>query len=65
MLIPSLQAVFQGAEGGAVAGHSASLMVRFWMPNEILKVLSYSSDAEFTMSMMFDRTASLLGNLEV
>lgn len=52
------QAIFQGADAGAVAGHAASLMVRFCSPSVMLKLSSYCTEAELICVMMFDRAAS-------
>jgi hypothetical protein len=54
-----LQAEFQGAEVGAVAGHAESLIVRFRRPRVMLKALSYWADARAIWEIICDRTAAV------
>jgi hypothetical protein len=50
-----LQPTFQGADDAAVAGQAASLMVRFWRPNVMLKLSSNCTEAELITEIMLAR----------
>lgn len=56
--MPAEHATFQGTESVALSGQAASVIVRLWMASEILKVLSKTSDAVFTMLIRFWRMSS-------
>lgn len=53
MPTPSLQPWFQGVDCCGLAGQSGSVMTTLARPSEIWKVLSNSSEAALSCSMMF------------
>jgi hypothetical protein len=50
---PTEHGVFQPVEAKTLVGHSALLMVKFWMLSEILKLFSKTTDAVLTIFRIY------------
>jgi len=49
--------IFHGVTVDDTSGHSAGLIVKFFNPNEMLNVLSYTLDAELNIEITSARAA--------